>query len=126
MLAFLATPIGKWVGSLIGGALLLLAIAGGFRWWLHEHDKALLSGYVLQSEKTAAEAKASEMERQARANKIVADAYQVQYRNQLQKDDLADAQAEQERKAHAADNIAKGRDDGLDDSDIQFLLRKRP
>jgi hypothetical protein len=84
------------------------------------------AGYVLLAEKTAADARAAEMERQASANKIVADAYQVQYRNQLQKDELVDAQAEQERKAHAADNLAKGRDDGLDDSDIQFLLRKRP
>lgn len=67
MFAFLATPVGKWVGSLVGAALLALAIIGGFRWWLHEHDAAILSGYVLLSEKTAAEAKAAEMERQRNA-----------------------------------------------------------
>lgn len=63
MLAFLATPIGRWVGSLIGGALLILAIIGGFRWWLHEHDKGLLSGYVLQSEKDASDALVAKMRR---------------------------------------------------------------
>lgn len=63
MLAFLATPIGKWVGSLVGGALLILAIIGGFRWWLHEHDKAILSGYVLQSEKDASDALVAKLQR---------------------------------------------------------------
>lgn len=63
MLAFLATPIGKWVGSLVGGALLILAIIGGFRWWLHEHDKAILSGYVLKSEKDASDALVAKMQR---------------------------------------------------------------
>lgn len=56
MLVFLATPIGKWVGSIIGAALLGLAVAAGFRLWLHEHDKAVLSGYVLESEKAASDA----------------------------------------------------------------------
>ncbi|MBX4921012.1 hypothetical protein HJA76_15070 [Rhizobium bangladeshense] len=67
MFAFLATPFGRWAGSIIGVLLLIAAIILGFRWWLHEHDKALLSGYVLLSEKTTAEAKAAEMERQLNA-----------------------------------------------------------
>ncbi|MBX5143223.1 hypothetical protein HJB79_31435 [Rhizobium lentis] len=56
MLAFLATPIGRWVGSIASGALLLFAVYLGFRWWLHEHDQTLLKGYVLESEKAASDA----------------------------------------------------------------------
>lgn len=122
MLAFIASPLGK----LLGAALLVVIAYFAFQLWLSSHDRALLHGYVVESRATTAESERDEYKRQASANKIVADAYQVQYRNQLQKDEQDDAQAEQERKAHAADNLAKGRDDGLDDSDIQFLLRKRP
>ncbi|WP_143535293.1 hypothetical protein [Rhizobium sp. N122] len=56
MLAFLATPIGRWVGSIVGGALLIVALVAGFRLWLHGHDKAILSGYVAKSEKDASDA----------------------------------------------------------------------
>nr|WP_246400233.1 hypothetical protein [Rhizobium metallidurans] len=105
--------------------MLIGAAVGVFRWWLHEHDQKLLSGYVLLSEKTAAETERDEFKRQAESYKTVMDAYQVQYRNQLQKDQQDDAQAEQERKDHAAKNRAEGRDDGLTDDDIKFL-RRRP
>ncbi len=44
-----------------------LLVVGVFRLWLSSHDAALLEGYVLLSEKTAAEAKAAEMERQRNA-----------------------------------------------------------
>lgn len=63
MLAFLATPIGRWVGSIVAAALLGLAVAAGFRLWLHEHDKAILSGYVLQSEKAASDALVKKLQR---------------------------------------------------------------
>ncbi|WP_364652668.1 hypothetical protein [Agrobacterium radiobacter] len=63
--------IAFFTGTLIGRALaallvLLLAFAG-FRVWLAVHDKNLLSGYVLLSEKTAAESLATEMIRQRNA-----------------------------------------------------------
>ncbi|WP_409528118.1 hypothetical protein [Rhizobium sp.] len=63
--------IAFFTGTLIGRALaallvLLLAFAG-FRVWLAAHDERLLSGYVLLSEKTAAESLATEMIRQRNA-----------------------------------------------------------
>jgi len=122
MSALIFGPLGK----IVGAVLLVIGAYLSFQFWLSSHDRALLHGYVLEVRATTAESERDEYQRQANANKIVADAYQVQYRNQLQKDEQDDAQAEQERKAHAAENLAKGRDDGLDDSDIQFLLRKRP
>lgn len=63
MLAFFLSPLGKVAAV----ALVVAAAYLGFRWWLHEHDAAILSGYVLVAEKTAAEAKAAEMERQRNA-----------------------------------------------------------
>ncbi|MBB3411186.1 hypothetical protein FHT87_005139 [Rhizobium sp. BK316] len=56
MPAFLATPLGKWVFRIVGSILLVLAIVGAFRLWLHQHNKAILKGYVLQSEKDASDA----------------------------------------------------------------------
>lgn len=63
MLALLATPIGRWAASIVGAGLLILTLVGGFRWWLHEHDTALLSGFVLKSEKDASDAKVKKLER---------------------------------------------------------------
>lgn len=63
MLAFLATPISRWVGSIVGGAMLIIALVAGFRWWLHEHDKTILSGYVLQSELDASKAATAKLQR---------------------------------------------------------------
>jgi hypothetical protein len=55
MIALLFSPLGKIAGVLA----LLVAAFLGFRVWLVAHDHAVLEGYVLLSEKTAAEAKAA-------------------------------------------------------------------
>ncbi|MEH3125581.1 hypothetical protein [Agrobacterium cavarae] len=44
-----------------------MSLYGGFRLWLSSHDAAMLKGYVTLAEKTAAEARADEMERQRNA-----------------------------------------------------------
>jgi hypothetical protein len=59
MLAFFLSPLGKVAGV----ALIIVAAYLGFRWWLHEHDKAILSGYVLQSEKDASDALVKKLQR---------------------------------------------------------------
>lgn len=64
MLAFLSTPIGRWVARLVGAFLLALIVVGAFRLWLHEHDKALLTSYVLKSEKEASDAVAAKLQRE--------------------------------------------------------------
>ncbi|MDD1499825.1 hypothetical protein PVA19_15490 [Agrobacterium sp. CNPSo 3708] len=63
-MSFLPTTI---IGRAIASVLVVLSLYGGFRLWLHSHDSAILKGYVLLSEKTAAQAKANEMERQRNA-----------------------------------------------------------
>ncbi len=63
-MSFLPTTI---IGRAVALVLALLIAVTGFRLWLSAHDAAVLKGYVLLSEKTAAEAKANEMERQRNA-----------------------------------------------------------
>ncbi|MEK1908160.1 MAG: hypothetical protein AAAB13_20500 [Pseudomonas sp.] len=60
MIGFLLSPLGKIAAT----ALLLVALYGGFRLWLHNHDTAILSGYVLQSEKDASDAVIAKLKRE--------------------------------------------------------------
>ncbi len=121
MLAFLLTPIGRWVASIIGVIALLVGLYAGFRWWLHEHDKALLSGYVLQSEKTAAEAKAAEMERQLNVTSQIL----TEYQKRKQAEDILDQQKQDQSEQEIADYEKKLADAKrscvLDSFDIDFL-----
>ncbi|WP_312809496.1 hypothetical protein [Agrobacterium cavarae] len=55
------------IWRIVAAILIVLSIYAGFRLWLHAHDSAILQGYVLLSEKTAAEARANELERQRNA-----------------------------------------------------------
>lgn len=98
MLAFIMSPLGK----IAGVVLLLVALYAGFRLWLHDHDTQLLSGYVLQSEKTAAEARAAEMERQRNAAAQATEEHRkrleaAQAQEQAAKDTLEDEIAKYER-----------------------------
>ena len=58
MIAFLLSPLGK----IAGVAVIILALFLGFRVWLHQHDQAILSGYVLQAEKDASDAKVKKLQ----------------------------------------------------------------
>jgi hypothetical protein len=71
MIALLLSPVGKWLGC----AAVLIALVVEFEVWLVNHDKAVLSGYVALSEKTAAETKSKELERQALAAKQTTEEY---------------------------------------------------
>ncbi len=51
----------------VWSVVVVVALAGGFKLWLSFHDARILSGYVLLSEKTAAESLATEMIRQRNA-----------------------------------------------------------
>ncbi|MDQ1196667.1 hypothetical protein [Agrobacterium sp. SORGH_AS 787] len=113
--------------SLLGRiAMLIIAVLlvfGGFRLWLSSHDAALLKGYVLLSEKTAAEARAAELERQRNA---AAQALE-DYRRRA----VADALTQQKRQAEleeAIRNDNKTMDDGdyrWSDADRLWLCQQR-
>lgn len=55
------------IWRIVAAILIILSLYAGFRLWLDAHDSAILKGYVLLSEKTAAEARANELERQRNA-----------------------------------------------------------
>lgn len=102
-----------FTGTLIGRALAvllaLLAAFGVFRVWLSHHDATLLSGYVLLSEKTAADARAVEMERQRNQAALVIE--------ENRKRAVADALIQQQREAEAEKAI---KDDNANPNDGDY------
>lgn len=90
--------------------VIFLAFAG-FRLWLSSHDAALLEGYVLLSEKTAAEAKATHMERQRNAAAQALEDYR--------KRALADALDQQKRDAELEEAI-RNDNQKMDDGDYRW------
>ena len=120
MSMFFPTSLLARVAALI---IAILLAFGGFRLWLASHDAALLKGYVLLSEKTAAEAKAEELERQRNAAAQALEDYR--------KRAVADALTQQKRQAELEEAIRNDNqkmDDGdyrWSDADRLWLCRQR-
>ncbi|MBB3944716.1 hypothetical protein GGQ73_000641 [Rhizobium skierniewicense] len=119
MSSFLTSTIGRVISAVI---LLLIAFVG-FRIWLAAHDDALLSGYVLLSEKTAAEAKITELERQRNAAAQAVEEYR--------KRAMADALTQQKLEAQLEQAIKDDNQNVYDgdyrwsDADRLWLCRQR-
>ncbi|MDQ1186100.1 hypothetical protein QE369_002519 [Agrobacterium larrymoorei] len=106
-MSFLPTTI---IGRAVAFVLALLIAVAGFRLWLSLHDASVLKGYVLLSEKSAAEAKANEMERQRNAAAQALEDYR--------KRALADALIQQQIEAKQEQAI-KDDNQNLDDGDYR-------
>jgi hypothetical protein len=117
---FITGPIGK----VLGGALLLLALYGGFRLWLHNHDASILLGYVLLSEKTTAEAKATEMERQRNEARQAINDYRKQLETAKAQDAKDDIETESRIRSYELLLSEKNRACAADQSDVDFILHK--
>lgn len=107
----------------IGGAVAIVILAFfGFRVWLASHDAGVRSGYVLLAEKTSAEAKATEMERQRNAASQALD----EAEKRRSADDIADQAREAEANIQVSEYekrlAAAGRQCALDGDDVRFLL----
>ncbi|KQR30531.1 hypothetical protein ASF91_17310 [Rhizobium sp. Leaf155] len=98
-------------GRICALVICVLLAVGGFRLWLSFHDAALLEGYVLLSEKTAAEAKAAEMERQRNAAALALEDYR--------KRAVADALTQQKLEAQLEQAI-KDDNQNMDDGDYRW------
>lgn len=98
-------------GRICALIICVLLAVGGFRLWLSFHDAALLEGYVLLSEKTAAEAKAAEMERQRNAAALALE--------ENRKRALADALILQQLEAKQEQAI-KDDNQNMDDGDYRW------
>lgn len=112
MLSFILSPLGK-------GLTILAVIAAaylGFRLWIAEHDRNVLSGYVLAVEKTALEAQL-DLER---ANRLKAD----QLRTEAEKRASAAAKVASDARIRLEALIASDTEDGgatWTDKDIIWL-----
>lgn len=129
MLAFLATPIGRGVAGFLGVCILLAAMYTTFKLWLHNHDASVRSGYVLLSEKTAAEAEVNDMKKQiAIASKTLeevrkrqlADDLVIQAKDAKNEKDIADYE---QKLKDAKDEAGKPVDNRCiaTDNDARFL-----
>lgn len=127
---------GFWalIGGLAGiarmvaaGALVACALSSYFLWSvIPNREAAARSGYVLLSRATTAEATADELKKQIKAQGVVIDAYQTQYRNQLERQAQDDADAEARITEYENQLKAAGIDDGITADDCAFILRNDP
>lgn len=128
MIGFLlSTQTGRLVASLVGGVALCVAAYFGFTIWLAAHDRSVANaareGYVILAEKTAAEAKAAELQRQLSAATVAKQSLQ----EQITKDTAEDAQREKDREQRIFEYEVRlsqaNRRCTLDRSDLDAILR---
>lgn len=99
-----------WAGAIV------IALIAGFKLWLSAHDAALLSGYVLQSEKTALQAQLNEVERQRNAA--------AQSLEEYRKRAVADALTQQKLESQLEQAIQDD-NQNADDGDYRWSDRDR-
>ena len=99
------------IWRIVAAILVVLSLYAGFRRWLHEHAAAVLEGYVLLSEKTAAEARANELERQRNAA--------TQALEEYRKRAVADALTQQKLEAQLEEAI-RNDNQNMDDGDYRW------
>ena len=100
-----------FVMKAIWAVVIVIALIAGFKLWLSAHDAALLSGYVLQSEKTALQAQLNEVERQRNAA--------AQSLEEYRKRAVADALTQQKLEAQLEQAI-KDDNQNADDGDYRW------
>lgn len=114
---------GTFVGRAIAAIVVALIAFAGFRIWLSFHDARILNGYVLLSEKTAAESLATEMIRQRNAA--------AQSLEEYRKRAVADALTQQKLEAQLEQAIKDDNQDADDgdyrwsDADRLWLCKQR-
>jgi cell division protein FtsB len=109
---------GTLIGRVLASVLVVLSAYAGFRIWLSAHDDNLLSGYVLQSEKTALQAQLDEVKRQKNAAAQSLEEYRKRNDATQKLKEEADARLE---KLIAEDSGSDGCTWG--DSDIEWLRK---
>lgn len=123
MIAFLLSPLGKYVG----GFLIVLALVAGaalaFNRWLANHDAAVKEALVSQYEWQAAAAKAAEQKRQADASKAAADNFQKQLSAAKAAEAKANADLEKGLAQYETRLADAKRQCALDDDDVSSILQ---
>lgn len=115
-----------WMKRAVAALVMCVALTVSFVIWLTIHDAgiraAAVKGKVDEYRATSAEAERDELQRQLKGGQIVIEAYQVQLRNVRAKEEAATNDLEKRIKENEALRKALGRADGLDASDVKFLL----
>lgn len=128
------TAVWAFLGGLAGiarmiaaGAVVGIALILYFTWAvIPDREEKAREGYVLLTRATTAEAEAKTLRDQLRAQGVVIDAYQTQYRNELAQQAQTDAAAEAriteyEAQPKKPDSI----DDSLTINQYDFIMRQR-
>lgn len=123
------SQVGRAATLLALAVLAIVVAAAAFTLWLASHDadvaQAARQGYVLLAEKTAAEAKAKELQRQVTAGAQALE----EHRKRLVAAELVDQQQSTEREQEILEYEARlsqaNRRCALSSDDIEFLQRDR-
>ncbi|AGC35726.1 hypothetical protein ACP46_gp41 [Rhizobium phage RHEph06] len=127
------TAVWAFLGGLAGiarmiaaAAITAVALILYFTWAvIPEREEKAREGYVLLTRATTAEATAQALRDQLKAQSIVIDAYQTQYRNQLAKQEQTDAEAEARITEYEAQPKPDSADDSLTIDQYDFIVRQR-
>ncbi|QIG73271.1 hypothetical protein EVC02_050 [Rhizobium phage RHph_N17] len=107
------------------GAIVAVALILYFTWAvIPAREEKAREGYVLLTRATTAEVMAQTLRDQLKAQSIVIDAYQTQYRNELAKQAEEDAAAEARIKEYEAVQPPE-RDDSVNSDEHDFIMRER-
>jgi hypothetical protein len=118
MIAFLLSPIGKFVGA----AALLIALVVGFKLWLVNHDASVRSELVALYETKVAEAKTAEVKRQSDISSAVVKAANDKLAAAKAAEARTNIETEREISAYEQRLAAAKRDCLLDDSDLGVIM----
>lgn len=115
------------LGRVILGAVALVGAFFAFKLWLAAHDASVASqarsGYVLLAEKTTAEAKAAEIQRQLEAAKQSLASFQKRLDADTAQDKIDDQKREAEIKSYELLLSEANRRCAVDQSDIDWLTK---
>ena len=115
------------LGRIILGATALVGAFFAFKLWLAAHDASVASrarsGYVLLAEKTTAEAKAAEIQRQLEAAKQSLASFQKRLDAETAQDKIDDKKREDEILSYERLLSEANRRCAVDQSDIDWLTK---
>ncbi len=127
MTAIITWLLTSKIGRILLGVLIVVGAFFAFRAWLAWHDsnvaEAAKNGYVLLAEKTAAEAKAAEIQRQLDAAKQSLATFQKRLEAETAQDKIDDQKREDEIKSYELLLSEANRKCLLDSGDLEFLQR---
>ncbi len=127
MTAIITWLLTSKIGRILLGGLIIVGAFFAFRAWLAWHDsnvaEAAKNGYVLLAEKTAAEAKAAEIQRQLDAAKQSLATFQKRLEAETVQDKIDDQKREDSIRSYELLLSEANRRCAVDQSDIDFITK---